>query len=91
MTATHTPGPWTINEVHGTNARTRFFAPDGRMIFEVWDAITDEDARLIAASPNLLEALKALLAQAERYLGPCLAGGEMTAARAAIAQAKGMA
>lgn len=40
-----------------------------------------------ATTSELLESTKSLLALCERYLGPLLAGGEMTKARAAIAKA----
>lgn len=39
---------------------------------------------------DLVQATEGLLALCERYLGPLLAGGEMTKARAAIAKVKPM-
>ncbi len=46
------------------------------------------NARLISAAPELLACCKDLLEDVNQYLGPCIAGGKMTAARAAIAKAE---
>ena len=77
---THTPGPWKINNdellsTHGVYG-------DGFFIAEV---ILAEDAHLIAATPELLDALERILEQAEQYGHK----SENDAARAAIAKAKG--
>lgn len=57
MTKTkHTPAPWTHE------GRGAVYAPDGRPIAHVWQNQGDDDreanARLIAAAPELLEALE---------------------------------
>ena len=88
----HTPGPW-VRVANSVKSRTadcvvvRLPAQTDRVgdespeQIERWDA----DARLIAAAPDLLEALESLLAQVEQYGHK----PECGAARAAIAKAKG--
>lgn len=49
---THTQGPWTLRQ-HATNHQTLTGATAGLIA----DIHKDEDARLIAAAPDLLEAL----------------------------------
>lgn len=52
MNTKHTPGPWTVT-VNGINS------PDGHIVFfDVSGGPHEADARLIAAAPALLEALK---------------------------------
>lgn len=53
-------------------------------IEELHQRIAEQNATTI----ELLESTQSLLALCERYLGPLLAGGEMTKARAAIAKAR---
>ena len=86
----HTPGPWIVDALrYGYDIS----APEARCLITtssdpkmVWGAIGREaDARLIAAAPELLEALESLLAQVEQYGHK----PECDAARAAIAKAKG--
>jgi hypothetical protein len=59
MKTTHTPGPWSIDETTGINFRPIY------LIESNGDAVCNTpklaDARLIAAAPELLEALKGLL------------------------------
>ena len=61
----HTPGPWA--ETYLPQHRMRIFAAGGQTTIcdvALWTADYDEqqaNARLIAAAPDLLEALKALL------------------------------
>lgn len=69
----HTPGPWWIAE-HGvrdvggyiahTNSVQRYEGQDERYALEV--ARREADKRLIAAAPDLLEALQAALSVCER-------------------------
>ena len=88
----HTPGPWTFNgrTVRGPHPKD----PEGRtrIVAEaIWDRGTyvddaEANARLIAAAPELLEALEALvLDESKEYIPTRL----WDAARAAIAKAKG--
>ena len=88
----HTPGPWIIYEfVDGYEIR----APEAECYVAtasdpeaVWGAIgREEDARLIAAAPELLEALENLLKVHEGEGGTQHNAADM--ARAAIAKAKG--
>lgn len=85
MSAKHTPGPWHISETDNTEILTA----EGRvqvMICKMGEGDLDQhlpDARLIAAAPDLLDALQAMLAL---HRG----GGEPSAkARAAIRKATG--
>ena len=76
----HTPGPWSVDyqreQVYGSNGST--------VVYEL--NFSKADAQLIAAAPDLLEALTALVLN-------CDAGsatvGALTDARAAIAKATG--
>ena len=84
METKHTPGPWIIGnptEIHDVDG-TRIV-----MCCQTSDDVTDDaseaNARLIAAAPELLEALKGVVRVADR------ATDEFDAARAAIAKATG--
>ena len=78
MTTKHTPGPWRVNpganEVRGA---------DWNVI--VADVGIDADAHLIAAAPDLLTALEAMV-RSDSWAD---ADVKMVNARAAIAKAKG--
>ena len=91
----HTPGPWTANKPTRDNGRAEIHA--GCMLVAqafnwMLDAEGDEqcwaDARLIAAAPDLLEALKEIVDAADgagwEQLDP-----SFKKARAAIAKATG--
>ena len=86
MKAQHTPGPWQQSarqpySVIGTCAR------DICMILDSGSDIQKANARLIAAAPELLDALKALMS---RDLDHRLHGfPELEKARAAIVKAEG--
>lgn len=94
---THTPGPWTVLEpVNGFNAR--IFAAGNIYIGSIGHSdniggCNAPNARLIAAAPDMLEALEALLEASHpisRDKRSC--DGRVKAkrlARAAIAKAKG--
>lgn len=63
MKTEHTPGPWTIQ--HGASPRVYLInGPQGHAVGEVVysDTRNPSDAQLIAAAPDLLEALRDLLA-----------------------------
>lgn len=85
----HTPGPWWASarapKHLGSVILISSSAPG--VATGVAHAWTEADARLIAAAPELLAALKAL----DPYLDhiPGGIGGEIDDARAAIAQAEG--
>lgn len=87
----HTPGPWKAGEM---GDRFIVFVDDGtNTSTTIADEIKDEeDARLIAASPELLDALVGLLNMPEFDGTPeasLLRRDSKRAARAAIAKAEG--
>jgi len=101
MSTTHTPGPWREHS-------HRQIGPDAGIVCEVWSAIgetdadriaqADANARLIAAAPDLLEALQEMVAGDAEAIEDAKRLGvpfpdEMLAAyhkaRAAIAKATG--
>lgn len=89
--STHTPGPWEqINNIYGTS-RLAIMHETGIIVAEITDwpdtAIADANARLIAAAPDLLDALGRLLHMAEE--GSMPGPNTLAQARAAIAKAKG--
>lgn len=56
MNAAHTPGPWLISE---DSAVVTVRGATGEPIAELWlGGPIEQDARLIAAAPELLEALR---------------------------------
>lgn len=97
----HTPGPW---EVHSEPQGTWIMPPDpsGEPIAKMtrWSAV-EADARLIAAAPDLLEALRPFAAREECEIGvipnedddlhnqACGECGTILIARRAIAKAEG--
>jgi hypothetical protein len=80
----HTPGPWAVEELkHRYRLRCSIEATDGSLVGESYE---EKNAHLIAAAPELLEALEALvLDESKEYIPTRL----WNAARAAIAKAKG--
>ena len=92
---THTPGAWQVGRVHkGFDGPFDWgiFNHEEDLIATVWGSGECEkaDARLIAAAPELLEALQRLSAQCERLRlpGQPETDAEKTA-RAVIAKATG--
>jgi hypothetical protein len=84
---THTPGPWRLIKTDATKSRPfPLFSVDAEESFHVLtdEALDEPDARLIAAAPDLLEALKALVA-----LPYYVTRTEYKDAIAAIAKAEG--
>ena len=90
----HTPGPWEIEEHYHFGYRW-ISGPEHSQLAQVVWCMEDEDrspeceanAHLIAAAPELLEALENLLKVHEGEGGTQRHAGDM--ARAAIAKAKG--
>lgn len=92
----HTPGPWTVNPIRPVQVATDTDTPQ-----LVATAAADGDpytaianARLIAAAPELLEALKEVtrcLAWHAEYHGTGMDGKAVAEARSVIAQATGSA
>ena len=59
----HTPGPWTIEQII-PEGEPQFWPIAGPHTFKVADVYLSEiDARLIAAAPEMLDALKELIAE----------------------------
>ena len=90
MNTKYTPGPWAAKTFAGTvNVWSSKRKPDGSAV--CYDC-KEADARLIAAAPDLLEALQeAFRAFAFDDEGPVWADSTIAKARAAIAKATGSA
>jgi hypothetical protein len=93
MTTQHTPGPWTFYREsscdRGDSYGVKAPAPHYWVVPTL--NINPEDARLIAAAPDLLEALQSLIDMDVAYQrGPKVEEG-VQVARAAIAKATGQA
>jgi hypothetical protein len=58
MTAKHTPGPWVLNSGVSSNVVLIDSNPTNGAVGEIVDCRNRADALLIAAAPDLLEALK---------------------------------
>ncbi len=92
MNTQHTPGPWKVKSIVGV------YAQDGSLVASLHTPISNgdnQDARLIAAAPELLEALQAFLrAPSVGSDGPgsstiVVQDFNLRAARAAIVKATG--
>ena len=90
MTAKHTPGPWTtgraINAVD--MGKFSFICPFGANSADQVAEIK-ANACLISSAPDLLAALEAIIKMIGPYAGQGRMDAEISAARAAIAKAKG--
>jgi len=85
-THTHTSGPWHLGRRAGNPA---IYSQDGAEIADVLHVTNGDwrgNARLLAAAPEMLAALKGLLA--DRYLADPINDCRMAKARAAIAKAE---
>lgn len=103
MKTKHTPGPWQVNgswlniETGNRHTAVESVLPGGfGMVASLEHSFTREseeaNARLIAAAPELLEALKELVNDGECYCADNVASKETCRhckARAAIAKAQG--
>jgi hypothetical protein len=82
----HTPGPWTQQGgVHVTNDYVK--GPDGELIAAVYAPAPSANARLIAAAPDLLEALHNMVALAAYYFTDDSQQLALAQARDALAKA----
>lgn len=87
----HTPGPWKATFKAGTYL---IQSPEWRTIALAGytDSEDDANARLIAAAPDLLEAIRSMVDMFERHIdgreGPDDAAARWDKARAAIAKAE---
>ena len=78
----HTPGPWTFVHEGGIDGGYFIDAKEDVVVLPR-GRLNEADARLIAAAPDLLAALKAVMEAAEKW-SPAIDQG-----RAAIAKAEG--
>lgn len=94
----HTPGPWAITRYSTSDGQLRIVTDDNQALplasVNYGDGITMKttaaNARLIAAAPDLLEALKKVLAFAEAPVSMSADhDGILAEVRAAIAKATG--
>ena len=87
----HTPGPWHCHEKVGV------YTKDGKLVASIHTPISDRshDARLIAAAPELLEALRMFVVwyglrdKHDTLLPPKMQEAELAQAMRAIAKAEG--
>jgi len=82
----HTPGPWQYGEGNDFYIERVGTAADDSATLAI--VYTEADARLIAAAPELLEALECMTEAVDGYLHDPFKA-EVAAARAAIALARG--
>jgi len=83
----HTPGPWSIEEALDFNGRVLFHmvnGPDGKHVTSTWGDPHLGNANLMAAAPDLLDALRRVVAISDRK------HDAWDAAKAAIAKASGL-
>lgn len=99
--AKHTPGPWALEVIEGDDIGydVAIVAPDNRTVAEFGTGYELADAKLMAAAPEMLSALLAIIEEAGEGFGFPDSQGRVTgtinkmayAARAAIAKAAGSA
>ena len=93
MKQQHTPGPWKTEQRTTKGefvTETHIVASDGSHIAEVSPCQIEENARLIAAAPDLLGACNAALVAIDSIMPPEERGDSASdKLRAAIARAKG--
>ena len=81
---TTAPGPWTTEHYSGTDAYSNVWSPDGLLVDGSVTWLTRDDANLISAAPDLLDALKSILD------GGITDPNEVAKAHGAIAKAEGV-
>lgn len=92
MKTKHTPGPWEVrpsSNPHNGSAWRDIVSTGTEFSPAYVGEALDRDARLIAAAPDLLAALEYITRSAESGHYIERSGPEVTAARAAIAKARG--
>lgn len=99
MSTRHTPGPWTVNPHFNHGAEVRSLASvawcsvastHGASSSQSIDAAEARaNARLIAAAPDLLEALEEAIRDHDDFEDGRLSGNTVATMYAAIAKAKG--
>jgi hypothetical protein len=84
----HTPGPWTAKSEEFEEIWSMVVGKE-TMIAEVFSRKPEADARLIAAAPELLEALEGIIEIGKRDMSNEKYDGYFESARAAITKARG--
>ena len=88
MAVQHTPGPWLALDYTGTDEPAWHVVPgDFHGTIATLDPEQSANARLIAAAPDLLAALEALVANLDE--GDFISTTRIDAARAALSKARG--
>jgi hypothetical protein len=91
MKTQHTSGPWEVIRESLTSSAKKIIGPNAEHICEglSWGENEDADAALIAAAPDLLEALESVIDSWQYGETPSDAAATYDHARSAIAKAKG--
>lgn len=95
----HTPGPWLATDEHSgsepwrVDSGSESYVNDGWIVASLWGPDAEHNARLIAAAPDLLEALEYAVNVYGKPGGPwnipADPGGWLDRARTAIAKVRG--
>lgn len=89
----HTPGPWFVEDNPCVKPAVQVAAFDGignrHLQVIIQSHVQEEDACLIAAAPELLEALEQFVAWVDAPCESAFSDSQLASARAAIAKAKG--
>ena len=92
METKHTPGPWMFDATlkgDGSFGGSYIVSNNAKRTWPLAEVYREDNARLIAAAPDLLEALKALVADLKPYMGQGRMDDKIRNAIAAIAKATG--
>lgn len=92
METKHTPGPWMFDATlkgDGSFGGSYIVSNNAKRTWPLAEVYREDNARLIAAAPELLEALKALVADLKPYMGQGRMDDKIRNAIAAIAKAMG--
>ena len=92
METKHTPGPWMFDATlkgDGSFGGSYIVSNNAKRTWPLAEVYREDNARLIAAAPDLLEALKALVADLKPYMGQGRMDDKIRNAIAAIAKAMG--
>ena len=92
METKHTPGPWIFDatlKCDGSFGGSYIVSNNAKRTWPLAEVYREDNARLIAAAPDLLEALKALVADLKPYMGQGRMDDKIRNAIAAIAKATG--
>ena len=92
METKHTPGPWMFDATlkgDGSFGGSYIVSNNAKRTWPLAEVYREDNAHLIAAAPELLEALKALVADLKPYMGQGRMDDKIRNAIAAIAKAMG--